>query len=77
MVKVTDEAAQDFRALISGMSDDQVKNFLVHSVKAANAKSLTVTSETVMEDDCPKQVFILRFHQPVDTEYFLEPDSKV
>jgi riboflavin synthase alpha subunit len=57
-ITVTQEAAQDFRALISQLNDEQVQQFLVKSIIAADAVSLKVEAS----DDS----FVLLFVKETD-----------
>lgn len=62
-IVVTLEAAQDFRALISGMSDNQVKQFLENTIKANNAIRFSLTKEVQKVEGALLEEFTLYFQK--------------
>lgn len=62
-ISITDEAAQDAQALLTHMSSFEFKDFLLNSIKAADASRLTIDREAVKEPDgSVRSAFTLRFH---------------
>lgn len=63
-IQITDEAIQDIRFLINGMSDDQLKGLLISAIESANADNLTIEkSFSTNEDKSLATHFKMRFRK--------------
>lgn len=58
-LKITQEAAQDLRAIISEMSDTQMIEFITNTLRANDATKLTLTKEVVMEETGPRSSYTM------------------
>jgi hypothetical protein len=61
-INITEEAGQDAQSLLANMSQAQFREFLVNSIRAANATSLSIEKEVFKEEDGSlRQSFTLKF----------------
>lgn len=69
-ITMTDEAAQDFQALIAGLTVAEFKEMMVRTIRAADATSLRVVKEVrQLPDGGFDQVFTMLFNRPEDSEF--------